>query len=73
MYSDMEIAAILKRAPRFDSIAHAVYWLRWRDGYDLRSWTETLFPGRPPPIEIHLAAIYSLAEELYRQQNMDGV
>lgn len=72
MYDEVEIAVILKGAPRFDSIAHAVYWLRRFSEYGV--YATTWRGSRPTEhIEIHLAQIYALAEVLYREQNSYGI
>lgn len=77
MYDEAVIAVLLREAPRFDSIAHAVYWLRWGAGFDKHSYTrldEDLvgYHRITDHIEIHLAEIYALAETLYREQHIDG-
>jgi hypothetical protein len=68
---------LLKRAPPFDSIAHAVYWIRWHVGLTAVEtyFTEPLigYARKTEHIEMHLAEIYTLAQELFREQNSYGI
>lgn len=75
---ETELDRLLERAPEFDSVAHAVYWLRWHERS--RAFSLTIYREREigyqrltEHVEIHLAAIYMLAEELYRRQHCEGV
>lgn len=67
-----------KQAPRFESVAHAVAWIRWQSQFGSIVYTACDEPmigyhRETLHAEIHLALVYMLAEQLYRNQHCDGV